>query len=366
MKISPFIRSAGSSALIAGLTVLAATLVPTATAATAQGQQTYTCAITVDENPTEPSYMDLTANVSLNMPDHVKPGSEFTVDGTFSVQLPGELASLFDAYFPSARVTSDSVTLPMNIGGQQQIVRTSYIDSGKLDTRKPPIVFGGSFTTDPVTVPQDAQGEVSITLPQNGTVPAISRDGMAAFTAVMAAQGGIVPGYEKGTDRISCDVAGDQPAQIGTIPISAPAGGGAAASPGNNGAGGASAAGGAAAGGGAGAAMNSGGAAAAAPNTAGNRVQDAQAVGSTPNAGAPAPQSGEATLADGSSSQATQELADQLRLQSLNQAASHNDGINVPLSLVGWGTLGIVLASFLFTVATNARTRRLIDAADFN
>lgn len=112
--------------------------------------------------------------------------------------------------------------------------------------------------------------------------------------------------------------------------------------------------------------MNSGGAAAAAPNTAGNRVQDAQAVGSTPNAGAPAPQSGEATLADGSSSQATQELADQLRLQSLNQAASHNDGINVPLSLVGWGTLGIVLASFLFTVATNARTRRLIDAADFN
>jgi hypothetical protein len=179
-------------------------VLPTAAAATATGQQTYNCAITVDENPTEPSYMDLTANVTLNLPDQVNPGDQFSVDGNFSVQLPGEIAGLFAGYFPVAQVTSDSLTLPVNVGGQDQLVAASRIDSGRIDTGQTPLDFGGNFSTDPISVPADAQGDVPFSMPRNDSVPAISEDGMSAFTAVLVAEGGLVPGYDKGTDRVSC------------------------------------------------------------------------------------------------------------------------------------------------------------------
>lgn len=331
----------GVAAAAIGLTPVLVGTVPEAAAASGQAQQTYSCAITVDENPTEPSYMDLTTNVTLDLPDQVAPGDQISVAGHLSVQLTGQMAGLFGAYFPSAQVTSDGLTLPVNIGGQDQLVHTSYVDSGKIDTRRPPLVFGGDFTTDPIAVPVDAQGQLTVTMPRNGSVPAISRDGMAAFTATLIAEGGIVPGYDKGTDRVSCDLASGEPAVIGSVAI----GGAATAGTGQT------------------AGVTVPGAGAASTVVAGgNRVQAAQGaeVGGDPAAG---PADAASTGSNDASAEATRELADQMRLMSMNQAASRDEGTHIPLSVVGWGTLGVVVASVLFTVATNARTRRLERAA---
>jgi len=356
-KSSKNTRSIKSTKSIAGLGVAATVLAvapviaPQAAAAPVQAQQNYTCAITVDENPTEPSFMDLTTNVSLNLPDQVAPGDQVSISGHLSVQLAGERAGLCGVYFPSAQVTSDGLTIPVSVGGQEQLVGTSYIDSRKIDTRQPPLVFGGDFTTNPITVPTDAQGDLSFTMPRNGSVPAISRDGMAAFTATLIAEGGIVPGYDKGTDRVSCDLNAGAPASLGSVPIGAAASVGAAG-----------AAGGTANGAPQVTSVSPGATAATGAST--NRVQAAQ--------GAAAPATSEAAktpgetpaVANDASAQATRELADQMRLLSMNQAASRDDGSHIPLSVIGWGTVGVVLASVLFTVAMNVRTSRLRRAAE--
>lgn len=381
-------RATGSAGAVAIVTALSPLAAPPAAAAPAEAQQTYACKITVDENPSEPSDMDLTVNVNLDLPDEVKAGDELSVDGNFSVQLPGEMGALFGAYFPSAQVTSDGLMLPVNIGGQEQLVSTSYIDSGKIDTRNPPVVFGADFTTDPVEVPEDAEGDVAFNMPRNDSVPAISTDGMSAFTATLFAEGGLVPGYDKGTDRVSCSSANDESKEIGTVPI-VPGDAGDSGNAGGGGeAGGADNAGAAGGGGNTGGASGSAGGAGnatenAAPRT--NRVQDAQGGGQGDEGDQGDPGDGEndenkddnrddeaAAADDGNASggdsdanaAATRELADQMRLMSMNQASSNDEGSYVPLSAIGWGTLGIVAASILFTVAMNTRTRRVERAAE--
>lgn len=325
-------------AAAAGVLALTPLVIPQAAAAQVQAQQTYSCAITVDENPTAPSYMDVTVNIALNLPDQVAPGEQFSADGNLSFQLPGEMGAMFGAYFPTAQVTSDALTFPVNVAGTEQLVQTSYIDSGTIDTRNPPVVFGGGFTTDMITVPSGAQGEVSFSMPRNGSVPAISRDGMAAFTATLLAQGGLIPGYDKGTDRVSCDVASDAPAQIGSVPVRS---GGSAGSTGAN----------------SGAQGGTG-----ISNSGGNRVQAAQNGGGAPTNGNLAANNGQPGTAQ-ASDDSTRVLADQMRLLSMNQAASRSDGTSISVSTIGWSTLGIVLASVLFTVVTNARSRRLESAS---
>ncbi|HCT14285.1 MAG TPA: hypothetical protein DIW82_05685, partial [Corynebacterium nuruki] len=110
-----------------------------------------------------------------------------------------------------------------------QLVAASRIDSGRIDTGKLPLVLGGSFSTDPISVPADAQGDVSFSMPRNDSVPAISEDGMSAFTAVLVAEGGLVPGYDKGTDRVSCSSPSGESAPVGSVPVAAGGGTGAGA-----------------------------------------------------------------------------------------------------------------------------------------
>lgn len=338
-------RAAATTAVAAGVLALAPVLATPAAAAPVRAQQTYACVITVDENPGQPGNMDLTVNVALNLPEQVRAGDQFSVSGDFSVQLPGEIGALFGAYFPTARVTSDGLVLPIDVGGHQQLVRTSYIDSGTIDTRRPPVVFGGAFTTDPITVPNNAGGTVGFGMPRNDSVPATSYEGTAALTAVMAAQGGIVPGYDKGTDRVSCRSNDGTSAHIGSVPIVAATAATAAAS--------------------APAALAA--PLAAAPRT--NRVQAAQTP-AAPASGDPVPGTDPAAPAQpgaaGSddSAQATRELADQMRLLVMNQASARESDDRVPLSVVAWGTLAIVAVSAAFTVFTNTRTKRLQRAAD--
>ncbi|AGP31437.1 hypothetical protein [Corynebacterium terpenotabidum] len=336
-KNTTFVRPAVLGAVAAlGLGMLPVVTAPPALAATVSAQQTYNCAITVDENPSEPSYMDLTININLDLPDQVSPGDSFSVDGSFSVQLPSELGSLFGAYFPSAQVTTDTLTIPVNVAGQDQLLATSRIDSGRVDTRIQPVVFSGAFTTDPVSVPADATGDVSFSMPRNGSVPAISEEGMSAFTAVMVAEGGVVPGYDKGTDRISCSSPSGESAPIGSVAVGAA---------GSSGAGSAGTA-----------ATTTGG---TGTTTSTNRVQAAQDAESTES---PVPGDASASADTAATDQA---LADQLRLLSMTGAANGNGGGSyISRATVGWGTLGIVLTSVLFTVLTNARTRRLEQAGE--
>jgi hypothetical protein len=350
-KNSTIVRTAACGSVAAlGLGLAPVSVLPQALAAPASAQQTYNCAVTVDENPTEPSYMDLTANITLNLPDQVAAGDTFSVDGTFQVQLPGEIGALFAGYFPFAQVTSDALTLPVNVAGEDQLVAASRIDSGRVDTRNLPVVFNSSFSTDQITVPADARGEVAFGMPRNDSVPSLNEEGMAAFTATLFAEGGLVPGYDKGTDRVSCKSASGESAPIGSVPVSGAAagtGGGApAVTSGATGTAG-TAAGGAATGG------ANRIAAAQDADAAGDDKENKDDAGNTDNA------------AD--SSQVDQALADQLRLMSMNQAASNNSndgGAYISKAAVGWGTLGIVVASVLFTVLTNVRTRRLERAED--
>jgi hypothetical protein len=49
-----------------------------------------------------------------------------------------------------------------------------------------------------------------------------------------------------------------------------------------------------------------------------------------------------------------------MRLMTMSQAANgDNKGSYIPRAAVAWGVVGIVVASVLFTVVTNRRTRRL-------
>ncbi|WP_297007054.1 hypothetical protein [uncultured Corynebacterium sp.] len=348
-KNSTVIRTAACGAVVAlGFGIAPVSVLPQALASPATAQQTYTCAVTVDENPTEPSYMDLTANITLNLPDRVAPGDAFSVDGTFQVQLPGEIGALFAGYFPFAQVTSDALTLPVNVAGQDLLVRASRIDSGRVDTRNLPVVFTSSFSTDTIAVPADAGGEVAFSMPRNDSVPSLNEDGTAAFTATLFAEGGIVPGYDKGTDRVSCRSAPGESAPIGSVAVSGAAGAGApTATTGGTGA------------------VTGSGAVTAATGGA-NRVQAAQGAAS-PSAEAVPGDEGDDDGADANAvfSRADQALVDQLRLMSMNQAASGSGGGSyLSKAAVCWGTLCIVTAAVLFTVLTNARTRRLDRAED--
>jgi hypothetical protein len=107
------------------------------------------------------------------------------------------------------------------------------------------------------------------------------------------------------------------------------------------------------------------------PSTGGgNRVQAAQGAG----AAAPgkddkdnkdkkddnANKDNKDSAAAGDGSAADRALADQMRLMTMSQAANgDNKGSYIPRAAVAWGVVGIVVASVLFTVVTNRRTRRL-------
>ena len=347
-------------AALAGATACAAALAPITTAPTAEaaratGQQTYNCVITVDENPGEPGFVDLTASLQLDLPDQVAPGDTFSVGGTFSVQLAGELGALFSSYFPTAQIISDGLTIPVNAGGQDMLIGTSRLDSGNQSTKGQPMVLSAPVNSDPITVPQDATGDLTVNMPRNDSVDAISRDGRAAFTATLIAQGGIVPGYDKGTDRVSCNATSNDPVAVGTVPIAAPAApapGPSAPQPGNDAGRAASAQGAAPAASGGNAPSKAARASskAAAPANALQKAQ-AESGGELPAAAAAAP--GDA------SGQGTSLLAD----SRLAAQESPGSGFYIPLEGLAWGTGIIVGACLIFTAWSNLRLRRLKEFA---
>ena len=348
---------AGAAACASAMAPLAA---PTAYAANATGQQNYNCIVTVDENPGEPGSVDLTASLQLDLPDRVEPGQSFSVSGTFSVQLSGEMGALFSAYFPTAQVISDGLKIPANIGGQDVLIGTSRLDSGNQSTSSQPMVLSGPVNSDPIDVPQDASGEVTFSMPRNDSVDAISRGGRAAFTATLIAQGGLVPGYDKGTDRVSCDSPSGESVPIGSVPIAVPEGApapGASPQSGNDG-GGAAPAGGSSAsrsssGGAAATAAGQSSGAAAKDNKPASALETAQAA----DGGAPQAAAGEpANVTSGNSS-----------LLANGRSAGQPDpgsGFYIPLEGLAWGTGIIVGASLLFTWWSGLRLRRLKDFAD--
>lgn len=348
----------GAAACAAALAPITA---PPAEAARATGQQTYSCVITVDENPGEPGFVDLTASLQLDLPDQVSPGETFSVNGTFSVQLSGELGALFSAYFPTAQVISDGLTIPVSAGGQDMLIATSRLDSGNQSTSGQPMVLSAPVNSDPITVPADATGDVTMHMPRNDSVDAISRDGRAAFTATLVAQGGIVPGYEKGTDRVSCDATSGDPVAIGSVPIAARADEPApAARPGEPQPQSANDAGRAAPAGGNAAPRSS---AASSPRAAApaNALQKAQAEsGGEQPAGPAAAAAGGAQDGAAATSSGTSLLAS-------NQLAAEEDpgsGFFIPLEGLAWGTGIIVGACLIFSAWSNLRLRRLKELAE--
>ncbi|WP_182348496.1 DUF6801 domain-containing protein, partial [Tomitella gaofuii] len=201
-----------------------------ASASPARQQHTYGCEVINVDMPNQPAHVDVTAAMRMDVPDRVRPGETITLTGAFSVQLPEAIRVPFAAYFPSAQVVSGDLTIPVTVGGQTTLLALSRFDTGAVSTAANPLVFSGTVSSDPFTVPDGASGDLAVGMPADGSVPAAVGSGDAAFNATLHATGGLVPGYDEGTDKISCTSGGAAPV-LATVPLAAESPDGPAAAP---------------------------------------------------------------------------------------------------------------------------------------
>lgn len=334
--------SAGT--LAAGAPVLGT---PQAAAAPARQQHTYGCEVINVDMPDQPAHVDVTTALQTDAPDQVRPGETITLTGTFSVQLPESIRGLFAAYFPSAQVVSDDLTVPVTVGGQTTVLAMSRFDTGVVSTTVNPLVFSGTVSSDPFTVPDGASGDLIVGMPADNSVPARVGSGDAAFNATLYAKGGLVPGYDEGTDEISC-TAGGAPAPMATVPIIARGSGASAAPPP------AAAA----------QTQGSGGAGGGAP-AAGTAPEGSPAPApGTPPPQAPAPPGAAAGAANAAPRPDDAQYTGLYSAPAAAQEGASDSGIRIPLRWIGWGTAAVVIVSGLFTAWSEYRLHRLRELLD--
>ncbi len=340
-----------------------------------RGQLSYNCVLVYTGLPDQPTSMDITASLQVDVPASMEPGQSLSMSGTFSVQVPEQIRGMMSGYFPTTQAVSDALMIPVSVGGSTTLLRASHFDSGVTNSASQPLVLSGTVSLDPFLVPADASGELVIGLPINDSVPSITGPGNVAFTAEVFLTGGLVPGYGDAVYRVSCTAPGGADGTVARIAISAPAAAPAAAAP-------------AAPAIAVPAAPAVAAPAAQAPAAAAPAAPAPAAVAPAPTAAAPAPAAAApapaavapapaaaapapAAVAPAPAAAAAPGAAAPAATYSgaVQPAAAYgaippSDDISIPLSWIVWGTLAVVGSSLLFSLWSGRRMRMLRASRD--
>ncbi|MFB9259092.1 hypothetical protein [Dietzia aerolata] len=230
-----FGRSArtGAAVLAATLAAPLATLglgVGTAQAAPRRAQLTYDCLAAAQGFEGDARPYPFVVALDMDVPDSLAPGDTVALNGSFSVQMPEDLRALAADYFTTLQVVSDSLSVPVTVGGNTVTVPMSRFDSGQMPASMQPFIVSGAVGADPYQVPADAAGEVHIGMPSGGATSIIN-GAPVAFNAQALLSGGFVANFVgEYPYLLSCNPpAGDT--TLATIPISAPESAAPAAAP---------------------------------------------------------------------------------------------------------------------------------------
>ncbi|MGO1921134.1 MAG: hypothetical protein ACTH07_07155 [Microbacterium sp.] len=207
----------GTATALAAAVVSAGAVATPAQAATAQAQVEYICASAPTGHPELTADYTMTVAVELDVPGEVAAGSALDVSGTASFQMSESIRSLASTYFSTIRITTDTLTFPVTVNGQTTSVSASPVDTGAQPTSGNPLVVSDSVTADPITVPADATGNVTIELPHGEIVSSPLTDGDVAFTAQMAMGGGGT--FPEVVTDMACRAPADAALTIASIPV---------------------------------------------------------------------------------------------------------------------------------------------------
>jgi hypothetical protein len=190
---------------------------------------------------------DVTLRISLDAPASVAPGQTVSLSGTATLQFPEK------AYQEGKQIGeteadgySDTLSVATTVNG-----RTTDVPANRWQTApfpwRDPVVISAPITLHPFTVPANASGSLTITLPRNerrAPNTATNHPATVAFNGVAnnKTAAGNVP------EDLGCYLQGSAPSVMATIPISSggsgtggaassttTAPGGAAAQPGTSG-----------------------------------------------------------------------------------------------------------------------------------
>ncbi|GGO86193.1 hypothetical protein GCM10011584_07950 [Nocardioides phosphati] len=191
-----------------------------ATQGGATGQGAYICQSRPKGLPVE-SY-DVTLRMSLNAPTSVRPGQTVSLSGTASMQFPEKAYQDGKAVGETeADGYSSTLSVATTANG-----RTTDVAANRWQTAPfpwtDPVVITAPITFQPFTVPANASGSVTITLPRNerrAPNTATSSPATVAFNGVAnnkTALGNV-------SENLGCYLQGTAPIVIARIPVTATA-----------------------------------------------------------------------------------------------------------------------------------------------
>ncbi|OUZ10332.1 hypothetical protein BHE97_08300 [Aeromicrobium sp. PE09-221] len=184
---------------------------PAATAKTVTKQVTYTCQVAG-----VPGESSIGILLSVDVPDSVSPGEKVSIKGTITLRLPENVrAAAAAAELTAVQGYSDTVALPVTVGGKTTLIRTSRIQTPKSRILRP-FTVSAPVSVPAFTVPAGATGEVVVEFPRNGSVANPKPGGQpakVAFTAMSTVYGeagsqqiGLFCYYTREIDRVIAKV----------------------------------------------------------------------------------------------------------------------------------------------------------------
>lgn len=171
----------------------------------------------------DPRADDVTLRISLTVPASVSPGQTLSLSGTATLQFPEK------AYQEGKQIGeteadgySNTLSIASTVNG-----RTTDVPANRWQTApfpwRDPVVISAPITIKSFTVPANASGAITITLPRNQRAApntASSNPATVAFNGVAnnKTAAGNVP------ENLGCYIQGGAPSVMGSIPISAAGG----------------------------------------------------------------------------------------------------------------------------------------------
>lgn len=165
---------------------------------------------------------DVTLRISLNAPASVAPGETISLSGTATLQFPEKA---YQQGKSLGETEADGYSDTLSIGATSN-GKTTDVPANRWQTApfpwRDPVVISAPITLHPFTVPADARGSLTITLPRNERrVPntATKNPATVAFNGVANNKTSLGNVAEK----LGCYLKGSSPGVIGAVPVRAAA-----------------------------------------------------------------------------------------------------------------------------------------------
>lgn len=226
-SLTKMAATAAATSLI-GLAAVGPSVPAHAATKTIVGQGAYVCQSKGDGFPME-TYL-VTLRMSLKAPASVTPGQSISLSGTATLQFPEKAYQTGKRWgVTEADGYSNTLSVATTSNGNTNDVPANRWQTAPFPWRNP-VVISAPITLHPFTVPANATGSMTITLPRNERrAPNLASKSPAtvAFNGVAnnkTAMGNV-------SENLGCYLDGDSPSAIGTIPIATRASASSASTP---------------------------------------------------------------------------------------------------------------------------------------